>query len=148
MIGMAFSISRGGDWLDQSVAVATGSTPGRIQAIKERGVNLLDPNEGDPKTLREREALVIYYKSLILYELDMIKKEFLKNKGNIDLPESVPIILSGGTSLPKGFKELFEDGFNFMKKDFPFLISEIRMATSPLNAVAEGLLVAALNYDQ
>jgi actin-like ATPase involved in cell morphogenesis len=147
MIGMAFSIQQSGDWIDESVAKATGSTSSRIQAVKEKGVNLMDPNEGDPKTLREREALVIYYKSLILRTLDSIKTEFNRRQGSIELPSAVPIILSGGTSLAKGFKELFETGFNTVKKDFPFLVSEIRMATDPLNAVAQGLLVAAMNYD-
>jgi actin-like ATPase involved in cell morphogenesis len=148
MIGMAFSISKSGDYLDQSAAAATGSTAGRIQAIKERGVNLMDPKEGDPKNLREREALVIYYKSLIVNVLNAIKSEFLKHKGNMDLPTALPIILSGGTSLAKNFKELFEEGFNSIKKDFPLSISEIRMASDPLNAVAQGLLVAAMNYGQ
>jgi hypothetical protein len=148
MIGMAFSIQNSGDWLDESVAKATGSTASRIQTIKEKGVNLMDPNGGDPKTLREREALVIYYKSLILRALDTIKNEFNKHQGSIELPNSVPIILSGGTSLAKGFKDLFEAGFNTVKDKFPIPISEIRMATDPLNAVAQGLLVAAMNYGQ
>jgi actin-like ATPase involved in cell morphogenesis len=148
MIGMAFSIQQSGDYLDQAVAAATGSTASRIQAIKEKGVNLMNPNEGDdPKTFREREALVIYYKSLILRTLDNIKTEFNRHQGSIELPNAVPIILSGGTSLAKGFKELFEAGFETVKKDFPFGISEIRMASDPLNSVAQGLLVAAMNYD-
>ena len=147
MVGMSFSIVGSGDFLDEAVARATGTTASRAQIIKERGLNLLDPSEGDPKTFREREAFVIYYKSLILRVLDSIKNEFLKHR-DIDLPSSVPIILSGGISLAKGFKDLFEAGFNSVKDKFPFLISEIRMATDPLNAVAQGLLVAAMNYDE
>jgi len=148
LIGMAFSISKSGDWLDESTAKATGTTASRIAAIKERGLNLMDVNEGDQKNFREREALSIYYKSLILQILDTIKKEFIKHQSTIELPHSIPIILSGGTSLAKGFKELFEEGFNSVKKNFPIPISEIRMATAPLNAVAQGLLVAAMNHDE
>lgn len=148
MIGMAFSISKGGDYIDQSAAQATGTTASRIQSIKEKGVNLLDPSEGDPKTLREREAICIYYKSLVLYALDMIKTEFKKREGTIELPASIPIVLSGGTSLAKNFKEFFEEGFNTIKKNFPIPVSEIRMASDPLNAVAQGLLVAAMNHDE
>jgi hypothetical protein len=147
MIGMSFSVIGSGDWLDESVAKATGTTGSRIQAVKERGLNLLDPNEGDSKTFREREALVIYYKSLILRVLDSIKNEFLKHQG-IELPNAVPIILSGGTALAKGFKDLFEAGYSSIKNNFPIPVSEIRMATDPLNAVAQGLLVAAMNYDE
>lgn len=148
VIGMAFSIGRGGDFIDESAARATGTTASRIMAIKEKGINLLDPNEGDDKTFREREAISIYYRSLVLYALDSIKKEFLKRQSSIELPGSIPIILSGGTSLAKNFKEFFETGFATVKKDFPIPISEVRMATDPLNAVAQGLLVAALNYDE
>ena len=147
VICMSFSISGSGDWIDESASKAVGSTPSRLQFLKERGINLLDPNDGDPKTLREREALIIYYKSLILRVLDTIKNEFFKHKG-IELPESIPMILSGGTALAKGFKELFESGFNTVKDKFPIPISGIRMASSPLESVAQGLLVAALNYNE
>ena len=154
MIGMSFSIINSGDWLDESAAKVTGTTASRIQAIKERGLNLMDitvDDKGKPadsKTVREREALVIYYKSLILRVLESIKAEFEKHRGSIDLPNAIPIILSGGTSLAGGFKELFEAGFNTVKAKFPIPISEIRMAKDPLNAVAQGLLVAALNYNE
>jgi len=147
MIGMAFSISRGGDWIDESAARSTGSTASRSQSIKERGVDLLDASKGDPKTIREREAITVYYKSLIMYALDSIKNEFMKRQGTIDLPNAVPIILSGGTAKAENFKEFFEGAFNSIKEKFPFAISEIRMAGDPLNAVAQGLLVAAMNQE-
>jgi hypothetical protein len=148
MIGMNFSITGSGDEIDENSAKATGTNATRTQLIKERGINLLDPMEGDPKNSREREAICIFYKSLILKILDAIKTEFLKRQSSIDLPNAIPLIISGGTSLPKGFKELFEAGFATVKDKFPINISEIRMAKSPLNAVAEGLLVAALNYNE
>ena len=148
MIGMAFSVSRGGDWIDQSAANATGSTASRLQAIKERGINLLDPSEGEAKTFREREALAIYYKSLVLYAFDSIRKEFEKRRGTIDLPNSLPIIISGGTAKAHNFLEFFTSAFNAVKGKFEIPISEVRLATDPLNAVAQGLLVAALNYDE
>lgn len=148
MIGMAFSIQRAGDFIDSSAAQATGTTASRIQSIKEKGVNLMDPSEGEPKTFREREAICIYYKSLVLYALEMIKTEFKKREGTIELPHAIPIVLSGGTSLAKNFKEFFENGFNSMKGKFPIPVSEVRMATNPLNAVAQGLLVAAMNHDE
>ncbi len=148
IIGMAFSVNKAGDNIDDGAAQALGTTSSRIQSIKEKGINLLDPNEGDPKTFREREAIIIYYKSLVLYVLDKIKEEFLKRQGTIELPNAIPIVLSGGTSLPKNFKEFFEAGFNEVKDKFPIPISEIRMAEQPLNAVAQGLLIAAMNHDE
>ena len=148
MVGMTYSVTNSGDWLDESAAKATGTTASRIQSIKERGLNLMDANDGDPKTFREREALIIYYKSLILRVLDSIRNEFEKRRGSIDLPHAIPLVLSGGTSLPKGFKELFVAGFESVRDKFPIAISEIRLATDQLNAVAQGLLVAALNYNE
>lgn len=148
MIGMVFSISRGGDWIDESAARVTGTTASRIMAIKEKGTDLMDLSRGDSKTLREREAIQVYYKSLIMYALDSIKNEFIKKQATIDLPNSIPLILSGGTAKAQNFKEFFETAFNSIKDRFPIPISEIRMASDPLNAVAQGLLVAAMNYDE
>jgi hypothetical protein len=148
IIGMSFSLARSGDWIDNSTAKSTGTTASRIQAIKEKGIDLMDPTKGDPKTQREREAIIVYYKSLILYALDSIRQEFLKKQGTIDLPVSIPIILSGGTALAGNFLEFFKSAFDTVKDKFPIPISDIRLATDRLNAVAQGLLVAALNYDE
>jgi hypothetical protein len=148
IVGMTFSLSTSGDYIDDMAAKATGSTMARIQAIKEKHLNLLDASDGDPKTFREREALIIYYKSLILKTLDAIKNRFVKTGSGFELPESIPLILSGGTALPKGFKELFEEGFKNVKDTFTIPISEIRMANDLLSSVAQGLLVAALNYTE
>jgi hypothetical protein len=108
----------------------------------------MDPSEGDAKTFRDREALTIYYKSLILYAFDSIRKEFEKRRGTIDLPNSIPLIISGGTAMAKNFLEFFKSAFDTVKISFPIPISEVRLASDPLNAVAQGLLVAALNYDE
>jgi len=145
MVGMSFSVSRSGDWIDESAAKAVGSTATRLMAVKEKGVNLLDPTEGDPKYLREREAIVVYYRNLIHYVIDSIKKEFKKDNSKIELPDSIPWVISGGTSKAKNFLEFFKGEFNKVKDTFPINISEIRMAKDPLNDVAKGLLIAAMN---
>lgn len=144
MVGMAFSVAKSGDAVDQGAAKAVGTTASRIMAIKEKGVNLLDPTDGDPKNLREREAIIVYYRNMIHYVIDMIKKEFKKTSSSIELPDQIPWILSGGTTKPKNFLEFFKQEFE-KEKDFPISISSIRMASDPLNDVANGLLVAALN---
>lgn len=145
MVGMAFAISRSGDWVDSSSAKAVGATATRMMSIKEKGVNLLDPTEGDPKQLREREAIVVYYRNLIHLVIDAIKSEFRKNSNTIELPDSIPWIISGGTAKAKNFLEFFKREFDKVKNDFPINISEIRMASDPLNDVAKGLLIAAMN---
>ena len=136
--GLSFSVGRGGDWVDAGVAKSVGSTQARICAIKERGIDLNAPQG------REQEALVFYYKNLVEYVLDQIALQFKTIEGRFSLPKPIPIIISGGTSKPTGFVEFFTKLFETKRKRFPIEISEIRAASDPLNAVANGLLVQAL----
>lgn len=139
---MTFSTSRGGDWIDAGAAKAVGSTQARMCAIKERGIDLLHPKS------REEEALALYYKSLIEYSLDHITSQFIRIKDKFSLPKPIPFVISGGTSLAGGFKEFFEQVFEAKRKKFPIEISEIRHAADPLNAVAHGLLLQAMQEDE
>ena len=136
--GLCFSVARGGDWIDAGAAKATGSTQSRICALKEQGLDLLNP-EG-----REQEALALYYRSLIEYCIDQTTREFIKIKDKFSLPRPIPIVVSGGTSLATNFVPFFEATFEKKRKKFPFEISEIRHASDPLNAVARGLLIQAM----
>lgn len=136
--GMEFSVARGGDWVDSHAAKATGSTASRMCSIKERGVNLAEPKN------RDEEAIALYIRALIKYVLDNIALQFKQVQANIDLPDPVPFVVSGGTSRAGGFMEVFEQEFEAIKKrGFPIQISEIRAAKDPMTAVAEGLLVLA-----
>ena len=137
--GLCFSVARGGDWIDAGASKATGSTQSKITAIKEAGIDLLNP-----KT-REEEALAVYYKSLIKYCLKHIANEFKKISGKFSLPKAIPLVISGGTSKAGGFVEFFKQVFEKESKRFPIEISEIRHAKDPLNAVALGLYVQAQN---
>lgn len=145
MMGMSFSISKCGDWIDMSAGKAVNKTATQMTVIKEKGVNLLDPNDGDPKYFREREAIIVYYRNLIHYVIAGIKKEFKKDSGSITLTESIPWVISGGTSLAKNFVEFFKKEFEADRSSFPIAISDIRVAKDPLNDVANGLLIAAMN---
>jgi hypothetical protein len=136
--GMVFSVARGGDWIDAGAAKATGSTHSRMCALKEKGFDLMAP-EG-----REQEALALYYKSLIEYCIDQTTREFIKIKDRFALPKAIPIVVSGGTSLAGNFLPFFEQVFAKKRRKFPFEVSEIRHASDPLNAVARGLLIQAM----
>jgi hypothetical protein len=54
----------------------------------------------------------------------------------------LPMVLSGGTALPEGFRDRFESILK--EQDFPLPVSEIRMAADPLHTAARGALVACL----
>ena len=49
-----------------------------------------------------------------------------------------------GTSLAENFLPFFEQVFEKKRRKFPFDVSEIRHASDPLNAVARGLLIQAM----
>lgn len=141
---VTFSLSRGGDWIDSQVALSTSAVQNRVTKIKETQLDLTQvQNHKDKKIKRILESLNHYYKSLISYSFKKIIDEV--SKSNVELPDQVPIIVSGGTSKVKGFLEIVSEivsDFNF-----PFEISEVRSATDPLTAVAEGLLVKALRIN-
>lgn len=137
--GMDFALARGGDWIDQHAAKALNSTSARVCAIKEKGVNLTAAVKS-----REEEAIVLYIRALIRYCLDNIAVQFRRAQSSMSLPDPIPFIVSGGTSKAGGFLEVFKEEFEAVKKKgFPIPISEIRLATDPMTAVAEGLLVLA-----
>lgn len=135
---LSFSVSRSGDWIDQGVAKSLNITQARVCAIKEAGIDLINPQG------REQEALSFYYKNLMDYVLKYFVAEFKKIQHTIVLPQAIPLIISGGTSKPKGFLELFQQRFNRVNRRLGLDISEIRMASDPLNAVAHGMLVQAV----
>lgn len=138
MEAMSFSLARGGDFVDQQSAKAVGKTASQMCAIKERGVNLAAP-EG-----RDQQAIALYLKSLISYTLLKIGQQFKTMQNTVDLPEAVPFIISGGTSKASGFMDVFQGEFDKIRGNFPIKISEIRQAKDPLRAVANGLMILAL----
>lgn len=133
----AFSLSRGGDWIDSHAAKHTDETSNVITAIKEKAdFSLYDSTHGIQR------AISIYYESLLIYVVEQFK-ELYANTPKKQLPNvtmEMPIVIAGGTSLVLGFverlKELIDD-------DFPVPISEIRHAEEPLFAVSNGLYEAA-----
>jgi hypothetical protein len=106
-------------------------------AIKEKGINLISPNG------REEQAIVLYVRALIEYTLQNISAQFKKVQNDVQLPDPIPFIVSGGTTKAQGFMDIFKDEFERVRKKFPIQISEIRQASDPMTAVAEGMLVLA-----
>ena len=138
---MSFSIERGGDWIDAGAGVSIGNTQARMCAIKESGLDLMNPKG------REQEALGFYYRELIEYCLDWVAQEFRRRKLVNTLGRKIPIIISGGTSTATSFLDFFKMVFERQAHRFPFEISEIRAASDPFNAVAKGLLIQALQEE-
>ena len=134
---LAFSTARGGDWIDRNVSTVLGIKSSRATAIKEKGVNILNPRN------REEEAIEIYYRNLISYTLEAIKTRFESSTGMPRFPDPIEIVCAGGTSMIGGFIEVFKDEFQAIK--FPIDVKNVRRAEDPLFSVAKGCLVAALS---
>jgi hypothetical protein len=135
MSALEFSLARGGDWIDANSAKAVNTTAAKICAVKESGIDINNPNS------REVEALAVFIQGLIDYSIENIIKHFAKVKDTIHVPQPIPIIISGGTSLAPGFVSKFESRFNAYQDKFPVKISSIRPAKDPMTAVATGLLL-------
>jgi len=132
-----FSVARAGDYIDSSAAAAVGLKASKITAIKEKGIDLLNPNG------RDEMAIKIYYDNLIQYVCDALEQKLNSSDTLPNFPEPITIVLSGGTSKPINFDKVFEEAI--MKKQFPFKVGKIKLASDQLNAVSKGCLLNALN---
>ncbi|MCK5604570.1 hypothetical protein KAR91_21965 [Candidatus Pacearchaeota archaeon] len=140
---LTFSTARSGDWIDNNVAESLSMISNRVTNIKEKYLNLEEGflKQKNKKTRRVLEALEYYYQSLIEYTIKRIIKEF-DDKVDVEIDEEIPIVISGGTSLPDGFLNLFKDCLK--NYELSFDVSEIRRAKEPLTAVANGLLIRTI----
>ena len=133
----AFSLSRGGDWIDSHAAQHTDETNNVVTSIKEKAdFSLYDSTSGIQR------AISIYYESLLTYVVQQFK-ELYERTPKKQLPNvtmEMPIVIAGGTSLVLGFVEKLRE---LIKDDFPVPISEVKHAEQPLFAVSNGLYQAA-----
>ena len=137
-----FSTARAGDWIDRNAARDSGVVANRVTSVKEKYMKLKgEVNVKNKKTKRILEPLFHYHKALIDYTIKKIIKEF-DEKVDVEVEESIPIIVSGGTSMPEGFVNLFRNIITTY--ELPFEVSEIRRAKNPLTAVANGLLIRTM----
>lgn len=134
---LTFSVAMGGSYVDQKASKSTRKNPVFLQSIKESPNFDLTKPKG-----REQMALRIYYKELIQHAIEAFKYQFEDVANDIFIHNAIPLIVSGGTSMPKGFIELFKEALGDMS-EFPIPISEIRAAKEPLRAVSRGLLIRA-----
>ncbi|MFB6095789.1 MAG: hypothetical protein ABEJ74_00180 [Haloferacaceae archaeon] len=132
---MRFSIARGGDWIDEQAAQATGTPVDKVTSVKEDDFALdFTSDVGGIEG-----ALSIYYDNLLDYVIENIVREVDEEDVEEDL--DVPVVVTGGTSTPDGFEELFRERLE--ESNIPFSISGVRRAREPMYSVARGSLVAA-----
>ena len=132
-----FSLTKAGDWIDQQVSMVVNETASKVCSIKESSLDLTKTSN----LTKIESALSIYYNHLIEYVIENMKDEFSRTEKMPRIEKPIDIVLSGGTSMPKGFAERFKEIFIRLK--FPLAIGEVKIASNPLKAVAKGALVAA-----
>ena len=148
MTALSFSVSRGGDWVDENVAMDTGVSQAKVTSIKETSTTL-DLSSANYQNIYEEDtdeanvliAIRSYYGALVNYLLTNLKVQFEGVENVPNFPDPVPIVIGGGTSLVKGFLDVFNEQFD--QNDFPIPISEIIHIEDAHTAVARGCLSEA-----
>ncbi len=135
---LSYSVAKAGDYIDSSAASVTGELANRIRIVKEQSF-YLNGHSAD----KVQQVLGVYYDELINALVMSLKQAFSNGHAVPKIGKSIPLVLSGGSALPKGFRDRFEKILN--ESDFPIQLSEVRMAKDPLVTSAKGALVAALS---
>lgn len=135
---LSFSVPKAGDFIDASAASVTGERATRIRLTKEDSFHFNGFFAG-----KVHQVLSVYYDDMIRTLVAAMKEAFAQAANLPKFARQVPIVLSGGTALPPGFRDRFEKLLR--EEHFPIAISDIRLAQNPLNAGAKGALVSALS---
>jgi len=131
-----FSIAKGGDYIDDSVAAVMNMLPTEVRLIKENELDL-----GRPPRNQVENALQIFYDQVCRAVLEELNRMLLKSNKLPQIRQAVPIVLAGGTVMPKGFLDRFERIFGDFS--FPIPVSGVKLADDPLTAPVRGALITA-----
>ena len=144
----AFSLAKGGDYIDHSSAAALGFdfnnpadseiTPNFVMYVKEQGIDLKEEYRND----RVKAAIVAHYKSFIKFVVKSIVKEFNVLEKKPKFLKPIDLVVSGGTSLAIGFLDVFKEELEANGTEIPFKINSVKHASDPLSSVAKGALIA------
>jgi len=134
---ISFSVPKAGDFIDAKAALVTGELATRLRVQKEQAFHLNGLSND-----RVVNALTVYYGEMIENLAETVRATIASTQKLPKLDKSVPLVLSGGTAMPQGFPQRFEMALR--GKEFPLRLSEVRLATDPLNSTARGALMAAL----
>ena len=134
---LTFAVAKAGDFIDNQAAAVTGDLATRLRVLKENTFRL-----NGLTTDRTANALTVYYKEMITNLTGSLRAHISATQRLPKLDQAIPLVLSGGTVMPKGFLEHFSAALK--AQDFPVRLSEVRLSADPLNSTARGALMAAL----
>jgi len=135
---LTFSVPKGGDFIDSSAAGVTGEMINRVRLAKEESFHF-----NGHFVDKVQQALTVYYDDMIHSIVQGLKDAFAGTRGVPKFGRALPLVLSGGGVIPKGFRERFEKVLNAAA--LPVAISDVRLARNPLETTARGALVSAMS---
>jgi len=130
-----FSITKSGDYIDEQASKVTGIASSKVIKQKEKKLDLGSLDMSD----RVLAALRIYYQETINRIIHHMTKEF-KDK-NAEIDGEIEIVIAGGTSMPKGYCEMFKECLD--DSDFPFDVWRVRHSKNPFYSVSQGSCIRA-----
>jgi hypothetical protein len=135
---LSFSVPKAGDFIDSSAASVTGERANRIRLAKEDSFHF-----NGIFADKTQQVISVYYDDMILSLVSALREAFARSANVPKFSRPIPIVLSGGSVLPPGFRDRFEKLLR--EQDFPIQVSEIRLAENPLYSTAKGALACALS---
>src|SRR5580692_697897 len=114
---ISFSIAKAGDFIDTHAAAVTGERATRMRVQKEQTFEL-NGNQGDD---RVQNALTVYHDDVIRTLTNALRSKIASSQKLPKLNRPVPVVLSGGTAMPKGFLDRF--AASLRARDFPVRVS-------------------------
>lgn len=135
-----FSLVNSGDWIDKMASKAIGEETTTYVNREKMHADLTIQN---PDTLVQR-AIKTQYEIMIQHTVNGIKKGVEEMSGKARSEQPIDIVIAGGTSMPKGFSDLFKTILN-QAKITTLKIGDVIQPQDPLYSVARGCLIAAEN---
>lgn len=135
---LSFSIPKAGDYIDANAAQVTGERANLVRLAKEDSFHF-----NGFFAEKMQQVIGVYYDDMLHSLVGALKEAFARTSSLPKFNRSIPIVLSGGTALPAGFRDRFEK--LLWEQDFPIKVSEIRLADKPLYSTAKGALTCALS---
>lgn len=135
-----FSVARSGDYIDENVATSLGVSTVKALLAKEEMKDLRKPQNPI------EEAIAYYYKHTLEYVAKNIKEALISLPQLPEFQKPPKVVVAGGTSLPGGFIELFDEALK--AQNLPIKLGKVVRAEDPLKAIAKGALFAALGAEE
>jgi hypothetical protein len=133
----SFSIPKAGDYIDSSAAAVLGERANTVRIAKEESFHF---NGFVAEKLHQ--VIGVYYDEMIQAVIAGLKEAFASTRALPKIGRPVPLVLSGGSAMPSGFRDRFEK--TLLSEDLPVGVSEVKLAENPLATAAKGALIAAL----